>query len=66
MDKMRILLSRFVALFHRQKLDEDLDEELYVHIDLATEENLQRGMSEQEARSAALRSFGGVTQARER
>jgi predicted permease len=66
MDRIRILLSRFVALFHRQKLDEDLDEELHVHIDLAMEENLKRGMSEQEARSAALRSFGGVTQTRER
>jgi predicted permease len=66
MDRLRILLSRLAALFHRQKLDEDLEEELHVHIDLAIEENVKRGMSEQEARSAALRSFGGVTQAKER
>ena len=35
------------------------------HIDLATAENLQRGMNAQDARTAALRDFGGVTQTRE-
>lgn len=45
MDLIRILLNRFTALFHRQKLDQDLDEELRSHIDLAVEENLGRGMS---------------------
>ena len=65
MDSMRILLSRCAALFSRQKLDEDLDEELDTHIDFAVEENLRRGMSEQEARTAALRNFGGVTQTKE-
>jgi predicted permease len=43
----------------------DLDEELRAHIDLAFEENLKRGMSNQDARTAALREFGGVTQTRE-
>jgi putative ABC transport system permease protein len=63
---IRILLSRCVALFRKQKLDEDLDEELRTHLDLAAEENMLRGLPEQEARTAALRTFGGVTQARER
>ncbi len=65
MDLLRILLSRCTSLFHRQKLDEDLDEELHSHIDLAIEENLSRGMSKEEARTAALRDFGGVTQTKE-
>lgn len=65
MDLIRILLSRCAALFRRQKLDEDLDEELHTHIEYAIEENLKRGMPEQEARTAALRKFGGVTQTRE-
>jgi macrolide transport system ATP-binding/permease protein len=65
MDLIRILLSRFTALFHRQTLDADLDEELLAHIDLAVEENLGRGMSKKEARTAALRNFGGVTQTKE-
>ena len=46
-------------------LDADLDEELLAHIELATEENKKRGMAEEEARTAALCSFGGVTQTRE-
>ncbi|HEY1805809.1 MAG TPA: ABC transporter permease [Terracidiphilus sp.] len=65
MDLIRILLSRCTGLFRRQKLDEDLDEELRTHIDLAIEENVKRGLSEQEARTAALRNFGGVAQTKE-
>ncbi len=65
MDQIRTLLSRCASFFRRQRLDDDLDEELRSHIQLATEENQQRGMSEQEARTAALRAFGGVTQTRE-
>jgi macrolide transport system ATP-binding/permease protein len=65
MDFIRTLLSRCAALFHKKALDEDLDEELRSHIDLAVEENMQRGMSPQQARTAALREFGGVTQTKE-
>jgi hypothetical protein len=65
MDWIRILLSRCAALIHLRKLDADLDEELLTHIELATEENKKRGMPEEAARTAALRSFGGVTQTRE-
>src|SRR5487761_1247623 len=65
MDWIRILLSRFTAFFGGKKLDNDLDEELRTHIDFAVEENLKRGMSEQEARTAALRKFGGMTQTKE-
>ena len=63
--KIRIAFSRIASLFHRSRLDRDLDEELRSHIDLATQENLHRGMSQKEARTAALRSFGGLTQTRE-
>ena len=66
MELIRVLLSRCAALFRRRKLDEDLDEELRSHIDLAVEENLKRGMSKQEARTLALREFGGITQVKER
>jgi predicted permease len=65
MDWIRILLSRGAALFRGKKLDADLDEEISAHIDLATEENRGRGMNEQQARAAALRSLGGVTLIRE-
>lgn len=65
MDWVRILLSRCASLLRRQKLDEDLDDELRTHINFAIEENRAHGMNEQEARTAALRAFGGLTQIKE-
>ena len=65
MDSIRTLLSRCAALFGRKQLDTDLDDELRTHIDLAIKENKARGLSDQEARTAALRAFGGLTQTRE-
>jgi predicted permease len=62
MDRLRTLMSRCAALLHRSRLDRELDEEFRVHIELATQENLKRGMSAADARTAALRDFGGVTQ----
>jgi hypothetical protein len=65
MEPIHILLTRCAALFRRRKLDEDLDAELSSHIEFAVEENMKRGMPAQEARTTALRQFGGVTQTRE-
>jgi len=65
MDLIRVLLSRCAALFHRRTLDEDLDEELSAHVELAIEDNLRQGMSAQEAQRVALRSLGGMTQTKE-
>ncbi len=65
MDFIRILISRCAALFGRKKLDADLDEELRLHIDLAVDENLKRGMTPQQARTAALKEVGGMTQTSE-
>ena len=65
MDWIRILLSRCAGFFSRARLDNDLDEELQSHIEFAIDENLEQGMSQQQARTAALRRFGGITQTRE-
>jgi len=65
MDFVRTLISRCAALLSNRKLDADLDEELRTHIEFAVEENLKRGMSAQQARTEALRAFGGVTQTKE-
>lgn len=66
MDWFRIFLSRIQTMLRRRKLDADVAEELHAHIDLATEENMARGLPRDEAYRAALREFGGVTQVRER
>ena len=65
MDWIRVALSRCRALFRGRRLNGELDEELRAHIELATEDNLRAGMSAEDARAAALRAFGGVTQTKE-
>ena len=56
---------RLRSLFHRNRLDAELDEELRDHIDRQIEANLARGMGEKEARLAALRTFGNPVALRE-
>jgi predicted permease len=62
---VRVLLSRFIALFRKKGLEQRLDEELKWHLEMLAEENLKKGMSAEEARYAALRSFGGIEQTKE-
>jgi predicted permease len=62
---LRILISRLVALFRKQRLEQELDEEVRSHLEMLVEENVRKGMSSEEARYAALRSFGGVEQVKE-
>jgi putative ABC transport system permease protein len=42
--------------------ERELDEEVAAHLDEATNDYVSRGLSPQDARYAALRDFGGVTQ----
>lgn len=65
MEWVRVLMSRCAGFVRRRGLDDELDEELRAHIELATEENVRRGMAREEARAQALREFGGVTQIKE-
>jgi predicted permease len=65
MELLRIVASRVKALFGGRRLDAELDDEVRAHIAMAVEENVERGMSQEEARTAALRAFGGVTQVKE-
>lgn len=58
------LLSRSTS-FLRRRREQDLDQELESHLELAIEENLRRGMTREQARIAARRVFGGVTQVKE-
>jgi macrolide transport system ATP-binding/permease protein len=61
----RTLIHRVAALFRRRRLEDDLDEELRSHLEMAVERNLSKGMSPEDARREALRSFGGVEQTKE-
>ena len=59
------LLKRLRSLFRRRELDVDLDEELRFHVELKMLDYIAAGMDPEEARTAALRSFGGVDKAKE-
>src|SRR5262245_22289367 len=56
---------RLIATFRRRRLEAELDEDIRTHLQMAVEENLRRGMSPQDAESAARRSFGNVDHTKE-
>ena len=64
-ESWRIFIRRLAALFRRRGLEADLDAELRSHLEMAVELNLRKGMSAEDARREALRSFGGVEQTKE-
>jgi putative ABC transport system permease protein len=47
-------------LFHRRKLDAQLDSELRFHVEQQTAESIAAGMNPDEARRSALAQFGGL------
>jgi putative ABC transport system permease protein len=59
------LKLRLRALFHKAEMERELDEELRFHLEKEIEQNLRRGLTPEEARYAALRSFGGMEQVKE-
>ena len=62
-DRLQQFFHRVTSVFRRKKLDRDLHAELAAHLELAIEENLQRGLAPEEARRQALIRFGGTQQA---
>src|SRR5690349_10569332 len=56
---------RLRSLFRKQRVENELNDELRFHLEKLLEENVAQGMSAEEARYAALREFGGVEQAKE-
>ncbi len=56
----RKLTSMFRFLFHREKVERDLDRELNYHLDRLTEQNRKRGMTDAEARRQAAISVGSL------
>ena len=65
MTRLRIFLFRLRALVRSRQMDREIDDEIASHLAEATEEYVQQGLSPEEARRAAQRSFGGVTQTKE-
>jgi predicted permease len=61
MEWFKILMARLRALFRRESVLQDIEEELRVHVEMETETNIKRGMPPDEARDAALKSFGNLS-----
>ena len=60
-----LISARLRGLFGHEKLDADMTEEVRQHVEHRTQANLAAGLSPDEARYAAQRSFGGVDQLKE-
>ena len=57
---LRIVRLRLRTLFRRAEVERELDEELQYHVERQTAENVDRGMSPTEARTAALLALGSI------
>ena len=59
------LLYRLRALFRRDSMEAELDEELRAHLDRQVEKFVQSGMYPEEARRRARIELGGLDQVKE-
>ena len=65
---MNLLLQchqRIRALFGKRQWEADMAEEMRLHLEQRTEENIAAGLAPAEARFAAQREFGGIEQIKE-
>jgi macrolide transport system ATP-binding/permease protein len=62
LNKLRLRLR---SLFFKSKMEDELQAELQFHLEREIEENIILGMTPEEARYAAIRSFGGVERVKE-
>jgi hypothetical protein len=65
MGRLRILVSRLLGLFTGEEANGELDSEIEEHLRLLSERFIRQGMSPEDARKAARRQFGGISQLRE-
>jgi putative ABC transport system permease protein len=63
--RLRRFGQRFHNLFRHSRADRDLTREIHSHLLLLEDEFRRRGLSDEDARYAARRAFGGVEQAKE-
>jgi predicted permease len=66
MSALRRALARIRAFYLKRPLDADLEAEIAAHIEMAIEENIQRGLTPVEARRQALIRFGGIDLAKDK
>ena len=52
-------------MWRRNRMLKELEEDIREHIARETQDNIERGMTPEEARHAAMRKFGNVTRVKE-
>ncbi|HEU0176013.1 MAG TPA: ABC transporter permease [Blastocatellia bacterium] len=62
---LRKLFHRLGSSLRRGKIEREIDRELQFHLEMEAAENMRRGMNEEDARRAALLSFGGIERTKE-
>ena len=58
---LNILSARLRGFLRREAVIDDIEEEMRSHVELATEANICRGMRPDDARHAAMKSFGNLS-----
>ena len=65
MSSLKTIWLRLLHLFSRDRFSRELDKEMQFHLEEQIAENLASGMTPEEARHSALRTFGNGTTAKE-
>lgn len=64
-ERIRVLISRVLVAVGRDRAKDDFEEEAAAHMELLADRFVGQGMTFEEARYAARRQFGGVSQLQE-
>ncbi|HZS48898.1 MAG TPA: ABC transporter permease [Blastocatellia bacterium] len=65
MNWLRVLIHRIRGQFLKRRFERELHDEVRFHMEMQMQDNLNQGMSSEEARRAAMRKFGGADQMKE-
>ena len=65
MNWLRKIQLRLRALFQKRELETQMDDEMRSHIEMQTQENIDDGMTPEEARYSAFRQFGRMESLKE-
>jgi putative ABC transport system permease protein len=60
------MMNRIKAFFRRRFIERDMDQEMRFHIEMLMRDYERAGLSSSDARDAAVRQFGNLTQLKER
>jgi putative ABC transport system permease protein len=62
---LRRAMAGLMALMRKRQLDQELEDEIRSHLELAERDAVARGLTPEQARHEARRSFGGIEQMKE-